>query len=192
MKICVSTTTGGLDDEVSPLFGRCPNFTIVETEGKQIINTQVLDNPYSGAAGGAGIQAAQYVANQGCAAAIAGNYGPNSFPILHNSGVEVITSQGISVRDAVNKYLNGELKAQSQATGPRYGGMGGGMGAGGGRGMGRGMGRAMRFTSPPTPQAPSQPQSREDEIQNLEEEAFKLEEQLKKTKEKINKLSDDK
>ena len=36
MKIGVSATGNGLDAQVDSRFGRCPNFVIVELEGKQI------------------------------------------------------------------------------------------------------------------------------------------------------------
>jgi predicted Fe-Mo cluster-binding NifX family protein len=140
MKICVATTKGGLEDNVSPIFGRCPAYTFVEVEGKEIKNTEVVQNQFAGAAGGAGIQASQFVAGSGSNVVIAGSYGPNALPILNQAGIKIVSMQGISVKDAVMKYLNGELPEVSPATGPAYGGIpGGGIGCGGaGRGGGFG------------------------------------------------------
>ena len=39
MKIAVSTTKGGLEDNVSQIFGRCPTFTLVEVNDKEIGKT---------------------------------------------------------------------------------------------------------------------------------------------------------
>ena len=140
MKICVATTKGGLEDMVSPIFGRCPTYTFVEVEGKEIKNTEIVQNDFAQAAGGAGIQASQFVAGKGSNVVIAGSYGPNAFPILNQASIKVVSTTGISVKDAVMKYLNGELQEIAQATGPAYGGIpGGGMGRGGG-GFGRGQG----------------------------------------------------
>ena len=92
MKICISTTNGGLDDQISMVFGRCPTFTFVDVEEKEIKNVDVVPNEFAEAAGGAGIQAAQLVAGKGANVMIAGNYGPNAFPILNPAGVQVISA----------------------------------------------------------------------------------------------------
>lgn len=193
MKICIATTAGGLEDQVAPVFGRCQSFTIVDVEGDEIINTQVVENLSYSAPGGAGIQTAQTIANRGCNAIIAGNYGPNAFPILSQSQVNVVTAQGVTVKDAVFKYLKGELTPVSQATAPRYGGMGGRMGGGMGRGMGRGMGAGM-MSAQPQIQATSQPtesKSKEQLIQDLKQKADNLDSELKDIKKKIRELTEE-
>ena len=191
MKIYIATTTGGLEDQVAPVFGRCQSFTIVEVDGNEIINTEILENTAYSAPGGAGIQTAQTIANRGCNAIIAGNYGPNAFPILSQSKVNVVTAQGVTVKDAVFKYLNGELTQVSQATAPRYGGMGGRMG--GGMGRGRGMGKGM-ISIQPQIQATSQPtesKSKEQLIQDLKQKADDLDSELKDIKKKIRELTEE-
>jgi len=110
MKICVATDKGGLEDTVSAVFGRCPTYTFVEVEGKEIKDTEIVQNQFAGAAGGAGIQASQFVAGKGANVVIAGNYGPNAFPILNQAGVKVVSAAGINVKDAVMKYLNGDYR----------------------------------------------------------------------------------
>jgi len=145
MKICVATDKGGLEDIVSAVFGRCASFTFVEVEGKEIKNTEIVQNQFAGASGGAGIQASQFIANKGANVVIAGSYGPDAFSILSKAGIKVISTLGISVNDAVMKYLNGELQEISQATGHAYTGMhGGGMSCEGGMGGGSGRGQGGR------------------------------------------------
>jgi len=140
MKIAVSTNNGGLEDEVCPVFGRCMRYTLVECEGKEVKKTVVKENPGFSAGGGAGIQAAQFVVNEGVKAVISGNFGPNSAAVLKQAGVEMIQSLGNS-GEAVRKYLNGESKPVDAPTVQDHYGMGRrGMGVGGGRGRGGGRG----------------------------------------------------
>ncbi len=160
MKIAIATNTGGLEDTVSPVFGRCPTYTIVEADGSDIKDSRVIQNPAANAGGGAGIQAAQLLVNEGVGAALAGSFGPNASGVLAQAGIKMVPIQGIPVKEAVEKYLKGELSESAAQTGaqqPAYGGQyappvgygggygtraGPGYGRAGGRGMGRGMGRA--------------------------------------------------
>ncbi len=133
MRICVATSgSGGLEDIVSPVFGRCPTFTIVDIENGEIKNVRILPNQASYASSGAGIQAAQIVVNEGCNVIIAGSIGPNSFQVLSMGRVDMRESPPISVKDAINAYLGGKL--------PPSIGQGHGMGRGMGRGRGYGRG----------------------------------------------------
>ncbi len=151
MRIAVSTNNGGLEDTVSPVFARAPTFTIADVENGKIKDVRVIQNP-AAMAGGAGIQAAQTLINEGVQAVIAGNFGPNASGILTQAGIAMISSPGTKVEDAVKSAEKGEtpatLGAQSapsyqipQYTAPAipYGpGFGWGRGAGwGGRGYRR-------------------------------------------------------
>jgi len=193
MRICIATNQGGLEDQVSPVFGRCPTFTFVDVEDKEIKNVEVIPNEFAGAMGGAGIQAAQLVANKGANVVIAGNYGPNAYPILNQAGISLFSAQG-NVKEVVMKHVNGELPEITQSTAPRFGGMGmgrgggRGMGRGGGRGMGRGGGRIMWSTSAHVPSTTLPPQTKEQELQMLETQVRQLEEQLNEIKKRIDEL----
>ncbi len=190
MKIVVATTAGGLDDTVSPVFGRCPTFTVVDVEGKKIKNSSVIQNQYAGATGGAGIQAAQSIVSQGAKAVIAGNYGPNASMVLNQVGIEMISVQGISVRDAVTKYLEGELSPITTATAPMFGGMGmgGGRRRGGGRGMSMGLMQQAPTTAPIMPPMPTSQVPKEQELQMLETQVKTLEQQLDQLKKRLAEL----
>jgi len=106
MRIVVATNGGGLEDSISPVFGRCPAFAVIDVDDGSIKNVQVLPNPSAGAVHGAGIQAAQFVLSQGAKVAISGNFGPNVTSILQQAGVEMITAQG-NVREIVERYIKG-------------------------------------------------------------------------------------
>ena len=138
MKICIaSNSNGGLEDTVSMQFGRCPTFTVVEIEGNSIKDAYVIPNPGASAASGAGMQAGQAVVNEGCKVLIAGAIGPNSAQVLTLGGVEMRTSPEIKVKEAVEKYIKGELPIASVSEE-------GGIGRGTGRGMGQGRGHGRR------------------------------------------------
>ena len=133
MKIAVSSTGDKLDAMIDPRFGRCSYFMIVNVENKEIKDFEAVKNPGVTATGGAGIQAANIIANKGAEALISGNIGPNAFNVLSGTGIKILTGVGgINIRNAVEKYLNGELKETSTPTSPGFGPR---------RGMGRGRGR---------------------------------------------------
>jgi len=107
MKIGISSTDKDLNSMVDQRFGRCNYFLIVDTD---TMNFESISNESSMASGGAGIQAAQTVANAGVQAIITGNVGPNAFQTLSAAGIKVFTGTFGSVKEAVEKYKNGELR----------------------------------------------------------------------------------
>jgi len=139
MKLAVSATGKDLEATIDPRFGRCPYFIIVETEGNEIKNHETVENTSVQAMRGAGVAAAQLVVNKGAQAVISGNIGPNAFNVLSQTGIKIFTCPfGISVKEAVQKYLKGELKETATTVGP---GFGFGRGMESGRGTGRGFDR---------------------------------------------------
>lgn len=136
MKIVVTSTGTDLDATLSPVFGRCPNYVFVDTE---TMKYETVPNEAAGAAGGAGIQAAQFVVQKGAQAVVTGNVGPNAFGVLRAAGVSIYLSAGAeTVRQVVESFKEGKLQAVADANVPGHFGTRGGMGRGGGRGMGRG------------------------------------------------------
>jgi predicted Fe-Mo cluster-binding NifX family protein len=125
MKICVSASSGSLDANVDSRFGRCPYFVVVDSE---TLEFTVVSNDSTNAAHGAGIQAAQTVANMGVKVVITGNVGPNAFNVLSATGIKIVTGASGSVRDAVEKYKRGQLKEACNPTVGGHFGMGKGSG----------------------------------------------------------------
>ncbi len=142
MKIAVTSTGSTLDDMVDPHFGRCAYFLITDP---QTLDFEALQNPNVTQAGGAGIQAAQLMADKGVSAVLTGNCGPNAFQVFNTAGIQVITGVNGQARQAVQQYNAGALSSASEPNVQRHAGMGAGrgMGGGGGRGMGGGGGRGM-------------------------------------------------
>jgi predicted Fe-Mo cluster-binding NifX family protein len=129
MKICVSAESNNLEAPIDPRFGRCPYFVIVDSETMQF---EAVPNVASGATGGAGIQAAQTIANKGAKVLITGNVGPNAFQALSAAGIKIVTGAFGTVREVVEKYKRGELRETGAPT------VGGHFGMGRGRGRGQG------------------------------------------------------
>jgi predicted Fe-Mo cluster-binding NifX family protein len=128
MKICVTATADNLDAQIDPRFGRCAYLIIVDSETMQF---EAIPNAAAGATGGAGIQAAQTIANKGAKLLITGNVGPNAFGALSAAGIEIVTGASGTVKEAVEKFKRGEFNKTGAPTVGGHFGMGG---RGGGRG----------------------------------------------------------
>ena len=113
MQICITSQSDNLESEIDPRFGRAAYFIIINTD---TMESESIQNPYIQAGGGAGIQAAQFVANKEVKAVITGNIGPNSFQVLKEAGLSVISGVSGSVKNAIEKYKNGELKSVENPT----------------------------------------------------------------------------
>lgn len=137
MKVGVTAAAVGLDSPVDPRFGRCTFFVVVDTDTMAV---ESVANQSATAPGGAGIQAAQAVSSMGAKALITGNVGPNAMQTLSAAGIDVYQVQGGTVKDAVERFMRGELTKISAASVAPHSGMGRGGGAGGGRGRGQGAG----------------------------------------------------
>jgi predicted Fe-Mo cluster-binding NifX family protein len=194
MKIAVSSTGESLDVQIDPTFGRCSYFVIVDSE---TMKSEAVANTASGVMSGAGIQAAQLVANRGVQAVLTGNVGPNAFQALSSAGISIITGVFGTVRDAVEKFKTGQLQKIAAPTTPMGFGMGGGygMGMGRGRGGGRGMGMRRWQATGAFPQAPITPassvppqMSREQEIQTLESQMESIKNQLDQIRKRLKEL----
>jgi len=144
MKIAISASSPQLDSPVDPRFGRCPYYLIVDPETKEF---EAVENPHVGASSGAGIQAAQLVAQRNVEAVLTGSCGPNAFQTLKAVGVKVIVGVTGTVSEAVRKYASGgEFREAGGPDVPAHYGMGAGAGTGRGRGMavaGKGIARAV-------------------------------------------------
>lgn len=138
MRIAISSSGPDLNAEVDPRFGRCRYFVIVDSETKEF---EVLDNQAVMTSGGAGIQAAQMVANSGVDAVITGHLGPNAADTLVAADLKTYLGASGTVGETLRQYKAGNLQEASGPTVESHFGTGGvGGGAGAGRGMGRGRG----------------------------------------------------
>ena len=107
MKICVTSQGDNLDSGIDPRFGRCQYFIIIDTE---TLKFEAIKNPNIEAMGGAGIKSGQLAANKEVKTVLTGNVGPNAFQTLQAAGINVITGLSGSIKQAVEKFKQGELK----------------------------------------------------------------------------------
>jgi predicted Fe-Mo cluster-binding NifX family protein len=180
MKVAVSSNGAGLDAEASPVFGRCPTYVFVDPESME---AESVDNPAMNAAGGAGIQAAQFIVERGAEAVISGNLGPNAFDVFESAGVPVYLFGGGSVRQAIEAHKGGQLSQAGTANVQAHAGIGRGRGTG--RGMGRG--RARRVSPDQAQAAPASP---EEEIAALKDMAADLRSQLAEVTDRMDRLEE--
>ena len=172
MKIVVTSNGADLDGPASPIFGRCPAFIFVDTE---TMSFEAVENPAVAAAGGAGVQAAQFVVGRGAQAVVTGNVGPNAFDVFGAADVPVYLFGGGTVRQAVEAYKVGQLPVSAGASVSEHAGMG--------RGMGRGRRMGNRVPVPPAASV-----SREEEIAALEQKASDLRKQMAEILERLDQL----
>ncbi len=177
MKIAISSSGNNLDSQIDPRFGRCAFFVVVDTDN---MDFEAFDNESISLGGGAGIQAAQFVASKGAKAVMTGNVGPNAVKTLAAAGVTVFVGQTGTVGEALERYKGGNLESTSAPNVADHHGMGGGrgMGGGGGRGMGGGGGRGMGG-APQGTASQSAPMSKEEELKRLKDQVNELQEQIK-------------
>lgn len=109
MKIAISADGPSMDELVNPRFGRAPGFMVVDLDSMEF---EYIDNGVSQAmAQGAGIQAAELVANSGAKVVLTGYVGPKAFQALEAAGVQVGQDlEGITIRQAAEKFVAGEVK----------------------------------------------------------------------------------
>jgi len=205
VRIAVTASGPTLQDPVDPRFGRCAYFLVVDTESMRF---EALENPNISLGGGAGIQSAQFLANQGVGAVLTGNCGPNAFQTLKAAGIALIAGVAGSVSQAVERFRTGELRPAAEPSVASHFGMGGGMGAGGGRGMGgggrmgggrgmgMGIGRGMRggagiaapAQEPPSRAATPSPRDEAEDLATVKEQARRIQEQLDRALQRIDEL----
>jgi predicted Fe-Mo cluster-binding NifX family protein len=122
MKIAISSIGKTLESEIDARFGRCAYFIIIEIENKKIKNLKAIENTAKAQMGGAGITAAEIVANEKPDAVITTNLGPRAFSVFEQFGIKTYQAQG-KIKDVVEKFIQGKLKKITNATGPQHMGL---------------------------------------------------------------------
>ncbi|MCD4708071.1 MAG: NifB/NifX family molybdenum-iron cluster-binding protein [Candidatus Sabulitectum sp.] len=113
MKIAIASSGNTLESPVDGRFGRAPGFIVYDTDNDTFT---IADNRQNlNAAQGAGIQAAQNVAETGAGAVIAPNFGPKAFSVLKAAGIKALISNAATVQDVIDEYKSGKLSESSSA-----------------------------------------------------------------------------
>ena len=117
MKLIITATSPDLNAQVDPRFGRAAHFLIVDLESME---WQAVTNPALNTSGGAGIQAAQFVADQECDAVVSGNFGPNAYNALKTAGLPMYLFGSCQTpSEVIAQYKAGQLEQLSSPSGVR-------------------------------------------------------------------------
>lgn len=119
--VCVTSQGDNLEADVDPRFGRCQYFIIVNTVD---LSFEAVQNPNISGMGGVGVQSAQFMVDKGVDAILTGNVGPNAFATLRAAGIEMVTGVTGTVKDAVEKYKEGNLGSVDKPTVEHKAGLG--------------------------------------------------------------------
>ena len=109
MRISVSSEGNqGLNSTVSPHFGRCPYFILVEVEGDEIKKVETIENPFYGQHQPG--QVPSFIHGQGANVMLTGGMGHRAVGFFQQYGIEAVTGAQGTVGQAVERYLKGELQ----------------------------------------------------------------------------------
>jgi len=160
VRIAVSADDkNGLDSVVSPHFGRCPYYILVDVEGQEVKAVKAVDNPYYGqhAPG----QVPGFIHSQGVDVMLTGGMGRRAIGFFQQYGIEAVTGASGTVRHALRRYLGGTLRGAAPCRESIEHGHG---------------------------EVPAAGEYEQDEVGRLREEAEMLQQQLAEVMERLNRL----
>jgi len=109
VRIAVSADNkDGLDSVVSPHFGRCPHFIVVDVDGREVTRVAEVDNPCYGSHRPGEVP--QFIHQQAAEVMLTGGMGYRAMQFFAQYGIEPVTGAAGTVRLALERYLGGELK----------------------------------------------------------------------------------
>jgi predicted Fe-Mo cluster-binding NifX family protein len=109
MRIAVSADSKqGLDSVVSPHFGRCPHYILVDVEGHNVTEVQEVDSPFYGHHQPG--QVPGFIHSLGAEVMLAGGMGGRAIMFFQQYGIEGVTGAYGTVRQSLERYLGGQLK----------------------------------------------------------------------------------
>ena len=109
MKIAVSLMGENLADDVSEVFARCPYFIIAEIENQEIKKFEAIKNESEKQMGGAGISAAQLMAEKNINAVIIKNVGPRALDVLNQFNIAIYYGDG-AIEKVLREFIDRKLK----------------------------------------------------------------------------------
>ncbi len=114
MKLIISATSPKIDAQVDPRFGRAAHFIIIDAD---TLAWQAVPNPGINSSGGAGVLAAQFVADLECDAVISGDFGPNAYHTLETAGVPMyLLGSCRTPQEVIRQFKAGKLEQIDSST----------------------------------------------------------------------------
>ncbi|MDR3541294.1 MAG: NifB/NifX family molybdenum-iron cluster-binding protein [Desulfosporosinus sp.] len=115
MRIAISTGGRDLEQFVDDRFGRCPYFLFCDSENPQG-TAEYKDNPALSGTGGAGIAAAEFMAQEKVDVLITGSLGPNALRVIEAGKIPAYTaSESMTLSEAIMAWKEGHLVKISEA-----------------------------------------------------------------------------
>ncbi len=109
MRVAISADDGhGLDSVVSPHFGRCPYYVLVDLDGREVSRVSAVENPYYGHHQPG--QVPGFIQSQGGDVMLAGGMGRRAIGFFQQYGIQAVTGASGTVRHALEQYLGGVLQ----------------------------------------------------------------------------------
>jgi len=161
MRIAVSADdNNGLDSVVSPHFGRCPYYILVDLDGQEVKQVNAVANPNYGRHAPGTVPT--FIQNQDADVMLAGGMGRRAIALFQQYGIQAATGATGSVRRALEQYLGGELQGAEPCL------------------TSRGHGHE---------EIPAEEEYEQDDVGRLREEAEMLQQQLTEVMERLEKLT---
>jgi len=120
MKIAISSDGNTIESKVDQRFGRCRYFLVVELENREIKEIKAVENKGTMQGHGAGIKAAQQVADLGVKSVITGNLGPNAAGVLDKLNIKSYQASGMA-KEAVDDFIYNKLEEITEIAEPHSG-----------------------------------------------------------------------
>ena len=109
MRVAISADdSSGLDSVVSPHFGRCPYYVLVDLDGREVSQVSAVENPYYGRHQPG--QVPGFIDSQGADVMLAGGMGRRAIGFFQQYGIEAATGATGTVRYALEQYLGVTLQ----------------------------------------------------------------------------------
>jgi predicted Fe-Mo cluster-binding NifX family protein len=162
MRIAISADdSNGLDSVISPHFGRCPYFVLVDLKEREVTAVQSVSNPfYAQHQPG---QVPGFVHSYGADVMLTGGMGGRAIAFFQQYGIQPVTGAYGTVRNALEQYLGGSLYGAAPCK---------------------------ESVEHGHEDVPAEGEYEKDEVGRLREEAEMLQQQLAEVSERLDKLSD--
>ncbi len=109
MRIAVSADNkNGLDSVVSPHFGRCPHFILVDLQDQDVIGVREVDNPFYGQHQPG--QVPGFINGLGANVMLTGGMGGRAIMFFQQYGIDGVTGAYGTVSQSLERYLGGQLQ----------------------------------------------------------------------------------
>jgi predicted Fe-Mo cluster-binding NifX family protein len=120
MKIVVSSDGDSVESKIDQRFGRCEYFIVADIDGKEVKEIKAVKNEGAIQGHGAGIKAAQQIADLKAEAVITGNLGPNATAVLDKICIKAYHASGM-VKEGIDKFIDNKLDEIKEIAEPHSG-----------------------------------------------------------------------